>query len=121
MNPLSYIIAGLLGLLTILGFYIYVQSNNLKDMTSQRDMKVLEIAIAKTNISSLEDAIIKYNKVVEKNKIDVEKKHKTFLASIEPTVITRYITKYKKDINESSTECENINSIIDNIMLHGMQ
>jgi len=94
--------------------------NDLQEMTIKRDKKASELFISKTNEQSLENAIILYNEVVEKDRIDSDKNHQAYIKAMKPEAVTKYIKIYTKDTDENATDCENINSILDNVITIGM-
>jgi len=94
--------------------------DDLQEMTDKRDKKASELFVSKTNEQSLENAIILYNEVVEKDRIDTDKKHQEYIKAMKPETVTKYIKIYTKDIDENATDCENINSILDNVISIGL-
>jgi len=93
---------------------------DLQEMTIKRDKKASELFVSKTNEQSLENAIILYNEVVENDRIDADKKHQAYIKAMKPETVTKYIKIYTKDTDENASECENINSILDNVISIGM-
>lgn len=109
----AYISGALFLIVIVQGALIYNYKNEIK-------AKAADILIGEINVASLEDAIIKYNLIVEKDKIDTEAKNKAYLDSQKPEVIIKYIEKYLPQKDENATECENINDVLSNVRNLGL-
>jgi len=94
--------------------------DDLQEMTDKRDKKASELLVSLTNEQSLENAIILYNETVEKDRLDKDKKHQAYIKAMKPETVTKYIKIYTKDTDENASECENINSILDNVISIGL-
>ena len=109
----AYVSGILLVVVLSMGVMVYNYKNEIKDLT-------INSLVDQINIGSLEDAIKKYNLIVEEEKIDTEKRNKEFLSSQKPKVVVKYINRYipKRDGNVS--ECENISGILTNVRSIGI-
>jgi len=95
------------------GALIYSYRDEIKEMAT-------DIILKDFNIITLEDAIIKYNHVVESNKVDTEKKNKAYEKSQKPEIVVKYINKYITSKDSNATKCENINDTLANVNYFGL-
>lgn len=108
-----YVSGALFAIVVTQGVLIYFYKAEIKSMTA-------DILVGEINVASLEDAIIKYNLIVEKDRIDIEARNREYLESQEPTVIVEYINKYLPSKDGNATECENINNVLSNVRRIGL-
>ena len=109
----AYISGALLLIVVVQGALIYNYKNEIKE-------KAADILIGEINVASLEDAILKYNIVVEKDKIDTKAKNKAFAESQKSEVIVEYVDKYLPSKDENATDCKNINDVLSNVRALGL-
>lgn len=109
----AYLSGALMIVVIVLAFTLHSYKKEIRELT-------MDSLVDQLNISSLEDAIIKYNLVVEEEKVDLKKRNKEFLESQKPKVVIEYINKYIPQGDSNATECEVIDDILTNVRFFGI-
>ena len=97
----------------VLGFTVNSYKKEIRELT-------MDSLVDQLNISSLEDAITKYNLIVEADKVDTKQRNKEFLESQKPKVVVKYINRYIPERDGNVSECENISDILINVRFFGL-
>ena len=99
---------------------VAILNNAIETLETELNEKSTRLMASNLNEKTLTLEIEKINQRVEKERIDTRRRSRAYAKAMSKKAVSKYIANYTKDANESKTECDNLNSILDNVISIGL-
>ena len=95
-------------------------NSSITTLSAQLHESETRLMASTLNEATLENQIDSINLRVERERVETKRRSAAYAKAMSKKAVNDYIQNYIKDINNEKSECDNLNSILDNVISIGL-